>query len=354
LVFAFGRLNSQSEDLLPSSTLLQFCESGECTNPTGQSSLSSVERFNDRQSGARGFTIGICASGSATNLSSLLKLIDGETFPDSHVLQRIIIVASSCSRSALDAVNSMALKRSNVMLINEAKRNGKADAINKIIQNSVGAYLVFVNSDALPQRGAIAKLLTAIEKSESTGIVSGKPIFAHRSDPTSVAEEFMWEVHNECSLKLNHLNMSNHVSDEMIAIRMEALERLPTGLVNDGAYIAGRAKLNGYSIKFCSDANVSIDVPRKAIDLIRQRRRIIFGHLQVWKLTGKSPKTIESMLLYSPALSLSLVVGTLAKKPRLIAALPVAIVSEIASVFLGILDTAVSSKKHGVWTRYDN
>ena len=115
-------------------------------------------------------------------------------------------------------------------------------------------------------------------------------------------------------------------------------------------------KLRGYSIKFCSNAKVVIDVPERVTDLIRQRRRVIFGHFQVWRLTGHSPKTVESLLLFSPTISLRIVVKVLAMNPRLVKIVPITLVSEAISFLLALKDTLSknSSRKHEVWKRYAN
>ena len=39
----------------------------------------------------------------------------------------------------------------------------------------------------------------------------------------------MWTVHNECSTKLNHMDISNHGSDEMMVVRTELLNPLAGG-----------------------------------------------------------------------------------------------------------------------------
>ncbi|MDA4111637.1 MAG: glycosyltransferase [Thaumarchaeota archaeon] len=300
------------------------------------------------------FTIGICAADAAENLPRLLDLIESESFPDKFCLKRIVIVASGCREQTIEMARTFEERDSRIVLILEEKRRGKADAINKISNHSIGNYLLFVNSDALPLKGSIGELLVAIDKSDKIGVVSGRPLFRLRDDVTSRVEQLMWGVHNECSSRLNHLNLSNHGSDEMMVVRTELLGELPKELVNDGAYIAGRARLNGYSIKFCTEATVLIDVPAKPIDLIRQRERIIFGHFQVWQLTGKSPKTIESLLLLSPILSLAIVVRTIARNPKLIKAIPAALVAEAVSFLLGLRDTIRPTQKHRVWERYGN
>jgi cellulose synthase/poly-beta-1,6-N-acetylglucosamine synthase-like glycosyltransferase len=305
--------------------------------------------------------VGICATGSSKNLPTLLRLIASESFPDDFVLGRIIIVASGCAAETLNYVRSFVGNNERIFLIEESERRGKADAINKIFENSVGSHIVFVNADALPVKGSILELLLHAQRSESIGMVSGSPSLGqdnnNRNDATSMVEELMWSIHNECSSKLNRMNTSNHVSDEMMVVRTSAIKGLlPYGLVNDGAYIGGIMKLRGYSIKFCSNAKVVIDVPERVTDLIRQRRRVIFGHFQVWRLTGHSPKTVESLLLFSPTISLRIVVKVLAMNPRLVKIVPITLVSEAISFLLALKDTLSknSSRKHEVWKRYAN
>jgi cellulose synthase/poly-beta-1,6-N-acetylglucosamine synthase-like glycosyltransferase len=301
------------------------------------------------------FSIGICASDRADNLAKLIDIIEAEKFPRDYALERIVIVASGCPESPLTNVREIARLDSRILLIEEKTRRGKVEAINAIIQNATGSYLIFINSDATPSGGAISMLLRSIDRAgENVGVASARPSFDLRGGLTSLLEDLMWSVHNECSLRLNHMNLSNHGSDEMMAVRMDLLQRLPQGLVNEGAYIAGRARLRGYSIKFCSEASVEIDVPRRTVDLIRQRRRIIFGHFQVWRLTGRSPKTVESLFLLTPKFSMSLIVRTVARSPRLIKILPLAMVSEGLSVLLGVGDAISSTSRHEVWDRYGN
>jgi len=168
-------------------------------------------------------------------------------------------------------------------------------------------------------------------------------------------EELMWNTHNESSLVLNHMKISNHSSDEMILVRSSALEILPKGLVNDGAYIAGCAKLKGYLIKFCEDAKIRIDVPSRLSDLIGQRRRIIYGHMQVRRLTGTSPKTVKFLLLSNPALSLRIACKTILKRPSRLLVLPIALTCESISTLLALRDALLDSPdKHAVWKRYGN
>jgi len=299
------------------------------------------------------FSIGLCATEQAGNLYDLTGVLAEEKFVNLD-LKKIIIVASACSEKSLAPVRDLARRDSRIRLVEERIRHGKAEAINKIIQNTQEDFLVLVNSDALPEKGSIQKLLTILQNNRRVGIVSARPTFDSGRTVTQEVLRLMWTSHNECSLRLNHKGISNHCSDELVAVRSELLEELPKGIVNDGAYMAGRVFSQGYQIKFCPSALVRIDLPSRFVDLIRQRRRIIFGHFQIWRRIGHPPRTVESMLLQSPSLSLSIFVRSLARQPRQIRIIPVAILCEVASIILATWDTLRSTDRHVVWTRYGN
>jgi cellulose synthase/poly-beta-1,6-N-acetylglucosamine synthase-like glycosyltransferase len=312
--------------------------------------------FPQDKSNSVHFSIGICASDDSSNLTSLIRTIKEERVPEEYILDRIIVIASGCTEDSLVQIRIEAVGDGRILLIEENERRGKAEAINKIEKNSTGRYLLFINADALPEHGSIAKLLVEISSDPRTGVLSACPVLeeSRGGGTTSLVEELMWKIHNESSLLLNHMQVSNHSSDEMMIVRAEALQRLPLALVNDGAYIAGRAKIDGFLIKFCEEAKVKIEAPRRLIDLIEQRRRIIYGHLQVWHLTGESPKTVESLLLTSPEVSFRILIGVLSRNRRLVKVLPVAIASEFVSSLFALNDFLFSKNKHGVWKRYGN
>lgn len=284
----------------------------------------------------------------------LVSRVLEEIYPSPLSLRRVIIVASACTLESLSLVREVSFRDNRVVLIEEEERHGKAEAINKIIENAQGDYLVFVNSDAYPEKRSITRLLQTMNKDPSIGIISACPVFNSEGGLTSKVLRLMWLAHNECSKELNDMHVSNHCSDELMAIRSSALHSLPDGLVNDGAFMANMARQDGYLVRFCERSKVNIDVPRRLFDLLRQRRRINYGHLQVWRLTGIAPKTLESMLLSSPLTSLRVLLGVLGKHPELIIALPVGVIEEIFAMLLAIKDNIFPTKSHSVWIRYED
>ena len=298
-----------------------------------------------------GFSIGICAADRATNLQNLLGVIERENYPADLVLRKVVVVASGCEPTALDFLREPRNRSYSFTLIHEPERRGKSEAINQIIDSFDGEFLILVNSDAMPEPGAISKLLDVIVRNRELGVVSASPVLGRGSGITGAVLQLLWGVHNECLLTLNVNDQNNHCCDELVVVRANALHKLPSGTVNDGAFLAGAAYRSGYKIRFCEEARVKIDVPVRLGELLQQRRRIVYGHLQIFQTVGQAPRTVESLLADNPRLGLSILIKTLARSPTLILALPIAVIGETISVTLAILDNITSSTKHAKWDR---
>jgi cellulose synthase/poly-beta-1,6-N-acetylglucosamine synthase-like glycosyltransferase len=298
-----------------------------------------------------GFSIGVCAADHAVGVEELLRIVESEQYSGGLALDEVVIVASGIDEDTLAHICASANRRENVIIIVEPTRKGKAEAINRIIDRFRGDFLVLINSDARPAPGAISTLLEVIAKDRSIALVSASPMIADAGGMTGAVLKLMWEVHNECLATLNQTRQNNHCCDELVIIRSDALQKLPESTVNDGAFLAGVAHRAGYNIRFCEEARVSIDVPRRFSDLVRQRRRILYGHVQIMRSVGEPPRTLESMLFSDPKMALSILVRTLANFPRLILAFPVAIVGECVSILCAAADNLTPSKKHVPWER---
>jgi cellulose synthase/poly-beta-1,6-N-acetylglucosamine synthase-like glycosyltransferase len=307
----------------------------------------------ENHSSASEFTIGVCASDSARALPHLLDFLLKEDYGEGFKLRELMVVASGCEASTVSAAQELAASDPRVTLITEPERRGKAEAINRIIGNSFGENLIFLNSDAMPEVGAIRKLLSVAAQDPTIGCVSACPVFDKGKGLLQDSLGLMWSAHNLVSLRLNHAGMSNHSSDELLLVRRRFLTQLPSKLVNDGAYIGGLATSRGFRVKFSEEARVRIALPATPGEMISQRRRIIFGHVQVWKRLGRPPRTMESLLFTSPLLSVRLLVALLARNLRLIIVLPIVATSEIASALLALTDWALSTDRHAVWRRFE-
>jgi poly-beta-1,6-N-acetyl-D-glucosamine synthase len=298
------------------------------------------------------FTVGICATGQPPTLQPLLETVLSSEMPG-FLLKKVVLVASDCSEDTLRFARRTAALDRRLRLIEHDRRTGKADAINEIFRLTEGDFLVYVNADALVGADSISLLLKSIEEDKRIGFVSGKPVFVRSGGLISDVLDVMWTSFDLLSSDPNQSKQSNHGTDELMVIRSDLLSQLPPGVVNDGAYIAGRIREMGFRVAFEPEAVVQIDVPRRMIDLIRQRRRILYGHIQVKRLLGKAPRTVETMMFFSPSQSVKIVIRLLANKPRRILVLPVAAMGELMALAGALRDTFVSNAGHAVWKRYE-
>jgi cellulose synthase/poly-beta-1,6-N-acetylglucosamine synthase-like glycosyltransferase len=268
-------------------------------------------------------------------------------------LRKVVLVASECTEETLRTARTIAAREKRMKLIEHEKRTGKADALNEIFRETEGDFLVYVNADALIVASSIPALLRSIEEDAGAGFISGRPEFERDGGIISDVLDVMWTSHNLLSSDPDQRSQSNHGTDELMVMRSELLPELPHDVVNDGAYIAGRIREMGFRVGYEPEAVVQIDVPRRMIDLIRQRRRILFGHIQVKRLVGKAPRTVETMMFFSPAHGARIVIRMLAIRPSRVLVLPIAALGELIAVSGALWDTLVSSAANAVWKRYE-
>ncbi|HZW85152.1 MAG TPA: glycosyltransferase [Nitrososphaerales archaeon] len=296
------------------------------------------------------FSVGICASDLAPQLPSLIRFLRASEYGEDFSLEKVVVVASGCPLKLIASAKEAAAGDSRIALIVEDERNGKAEAINRILQETKGEFLVMLNADTFPSPNAIGEILQMITDPR-VGAVSAMPVFEDSGGLLRHSLSLMWGAHSQLSLKLNHAGLSNHACDELIVVRKSLVTSLPVNVVNDGAYIGGLVRARGYQVRFSTAAKVKIAVPTLLIDLVRQRRRIIYGHVQVWKKIGRPPRTLESMMFIDPMTSLKTLVRVLSQKPRLILAMPVVAAGESISVLMGLVDAMRSTDMHIVWRR---
>jgi cellulose synthase/poly-beta-1,6-N-acetylglucosamine synthase-like glycosyltransferase len=255
-------------------------------------------------------TVGICAFNEAKNIGSLLNnILNKQALPmDSEVL----VVCSGCTDGTAEIVQAYMNRDLRVKMHVEEERSGKSSAINYILANAEGKTILFISADTLPSDGSFRRLYRWVEM-PSVGIVCGNPVPIN--PPTSrVAQlvQLLWGFHGHVFKELNDSGLARHAT-EMFCIRKGIVDHIPPQTVNDDAYIAVTAKEKGWLIKFDPQAQVFICGPATFGEYFQQRRRILFGHYQIRKLTGKSPQYLMHMLPLHPLKTLRLVLWLFTK-----------------------------------------
>ncbi len=232
-------------------------------------------------------TVGICAYNEDKNIGILLdNILTEQALPTKS---EILVVCSGCTDNTIETVNSFAKQNSQIHIYIEAKRRGKASAINYILKNAKGNAIIFISADTLPTKNCFSKLLTKLQL-PNVGIVCGKPTPINDSKLlVGRMVHLLWNLHDHIFHELNDAGLARHAS-EIYCIHKNIIKEIPNQVVNDDAYIALQTKKRGWLIKYERYAHVLICGPRTLMEYFQQRYRIIYGHYQVKKLTGQSPQ----------------------------------------------------------------
>jgi len=206
----------------------------------------------------------------------------------------IIVVASGCTDRTCEEVRM--IKDDRVKLIEEENRNGKASAINLIIQNAKNDIIIQTDGDVMIGKGAISYLLKHFED-KNIGAVSGNPI------PILPEDNLFYEWTHMSYRKAGELREKEskdrkfwHLCGYLLAFRKEAIKEVPFVKGAVDAWMGKIIKENGYKIVYEPRAKVHVKAPLNIKDFLAQKARVRAGFL----LMPKGPRTFKKEIMWLP------------------------------------------------------
>jgi biofilm PGA synthesis N-glycosyltransferase PgaC len=201
------------------------------------------------------------------NIGPLLTRLLGEA-----EVAEIVVIASGCDDGTVETVNRRAAEHpKRLRLYVERERSGKASAVNFGLAQLRTPVLVVVSGDVLPERGAIGKVVAALQE-PGVGLAGGRPIPVNdRRTPVGHAAHLLWRLHHRLALHQPKLG-------EMIALRAEAVVALPPTSVDEACFQA-LLEGAGWRSVYVPEAVVWNRGPGTRADFVNQRRQIHTGHL---------------------------------------------------------------------------
>jgi biofilm PGA synthesis N-glycosyltransferase PgaC len=198
-------------------------------------------------------------------------------------LKEIIVVASGCTDRTEEIVEKSRELDPRIRLVVERERRGKASAINILLQKCRSDVLVMEAADTLPRNKCLQNLVSPFEN-KSVGATSTRPIPVNPENSImGWIPHMIWDLYHYMAESRDYKNEYFHISGESCAIRTGIVEMIPERIVNDDAYIGLQIRRAGYKVVYVPEAIVSMKGPTNIFDLITQRRRIIYGHMQLEK-----------------------------------------------------------------------
>ncbi|MEM2340315.1 MAG: glycosyltransferase [Candidatus Bathyarchaeia archaeon] len=292
----------------------------------------------------RGITIGICAYNEGRNIRQLFtNLLQDQGLGD---LDEIIIVCSGCTDETVPIAEFFAKADGRIKVLLEPERRGKASAVNLILREAKGEIIVFMGADVIPGELAIRRLVQRLSSWEDLGIVSGAPEPIRNETLAERISSIVWALHNRTLEALSDRLV--YACGELYGLKRSIVGSIPKWVVNDDAYVAKRAEEMGYRSEICGGAKVYIRAPRTVLDYVAQRRRITFGHLQLWRRIGLYPGCVENAALKSPSLLLRTAIQMVLGRPSELPYLLAGIILEAFAAILALIDT-LRGKSHSLW-----
>lgn len=281
-------------------------------------------------------SIGIMAYNEEANIAKTLRAIL-EQHTTTCVIEEILVVASGCTDRTEEIVRGFSAEYPLIRLISQAKREGKASAINIFLNNVKTDILVAVGADTIPGPNSIQYMIEPFIEPE-IGMTGGHPI--PLNDPNTFmgfAAHLLWELHHQIALRTPKMG-------ELTAFR-RIFQRIPVRSAVDEAAMEPLIYGQGYKLRYVPEAVVYNRGPQTTQDFLKQRRRIYSGHLKLQKRQGYQVSTMSSFHI------LSAILHAWQWNWRYLVWTPAVIALEIYGRFLGWVDFHFKKQDHAVWER---
>jgi cellulose synthase/poly-beta-1,6-N-acetylglucosamine synthase-like glycosyltransferase len=136
-------------------------------------------------------------------------------------------------------------------------------------------------ADTLPKEWSLYHLVAPF-RNTSTGATGGRPLPVNPENTViGWIPQVIWNLHHQIATLEQSQGRYFHISGEFCAIRTGIIGKIPETIVNDDAYIGLQIKRAGYSVAYVPEATVAMKGPTTIFDIISQRRRVVYGHMQL-------------------------------------------------------------------------
>jgi len=230
--------------------------------------------------------VAVMAHNEEANIGRALEALLAQETQTARI-EELVVVASGCTDRTGEIAEEFAARDSRVRLIQQPQREGKASAINLLIENTQHEVIILHNADTLPLPHTIEALVSPFADPQ-VGMVGGRPV---PINPTTTFMGFgvhlLWELHHQVSLQRPKMG-------ELIAFR-NIFRQIPYDSAVDEASIEPLIIGQGLRLLYAPDAIVRNKGPETVRDFLKQRRRIFAGHMYVKDLVGYRVSTMKGL-----------------------------------------------------------
>ncbi len=238
-------------------------------------------------------SIGIMAHNEEANIDRLLAAVVSQRTV-AVVVVEIIVVASGCTDGTEGIVREWTARDPRIRLVVQARREGKASAVNCFLSQAQEKVLLVCSADLLPAQDTIERLVAPFADPE-VAMTGSRPV--PLNDPNcfmGFAAHLLWNLHHQT-------NLIDFKAGELIAFR-KIFQRIPYRTAVDEASIEAVIRGQGYVVRYVATAITYNKGPDTVKDFLRQRRRIHAGHLTLRDVVGYRVATLSGRKVLGLAL----------------------------------------------------
>jgi cellulose synthase/poly-beta-1,6-N-acetylglucosamine synthase-like glycosyltransferase len=171
----------------------------------------------------------------------------------------------------------------NVQVFYERSKMGKSSSYNRAIQNVRDGHIFLISADTRFEDSVIGRMIDCLGDSYELAFPRIEPF--HGNTLAEKLGEVMWHFHDSY-MAMKETRDQFFCGGEFQIVRHRFI--IPdSSIVNDDEYLCHRIVSGGGKIRYCRDVVVHNSVPGSMGQLMRQRVRVNFGHMQSRKLLGR-------------------------------------------------------------------
>jgi cellulose synthase/poly-beta-1,6-N-acetylglucosamine synthase-like glycosyltransferase len=202
-------------------------------------------------------------------------------------IDEIVVVASGCTDGTEAIVEQFVARDRRVRLLVQARKEGKASAVNLLLRNTDCEVIVLESADTLPRPETIEELVLPLQN-PAAGMAGGHPVPTNSQDTfMGYAAHLVWELHHRIALQHPKLG-------ELIAFR-NVFCQIPHDTAVDEASIEPLIVGQGLRLCYAPRAIVYNKGPERVGEFIKRRRANFAGHLYVKDTLGYQVSTMSSL-----------------------------------------------------------
>jgi cellulose synthase/poly-beta-1,6-N-acetylglucosamine synthase-like glycosyltransferase len=241
-------------------------------------------------------------------------------------VDRIVLIYGGTSA---DSGYIDSLKDPRIIMEREEERQGKCAALNRSLKYIEGDYVFLLAGDIEINADIFRRSLLAF--TERVGAVVPRVVPKKRRGLTGIIGSVFWKFH-DVELSYQSKGGFNAHGGEFLVMRRKLVNEIPH-VINDDAYMCINAREKGYDILYDESLTVRNTIPSTLRELLVQRIRINFGHLELLKMK-MDPSVLTTLIRSNRKRFLSIMALFARKYRRDLLALPFACALEVFSMII--------------------